>query len=45
VQFLSSRVSNLHWIDATISELRLEVEGGDKFFRSVLEAQESAALQ
>jgi hypothetical protein len=36
-QFLSPRVSNLHWIDATISELRLEVDDRDKLFGSVLE--------
>jgi hypothetical protein len=29
-QFLSPRVSRLRWIDATISELRLEVEDGDE---------------
>jgi hypothetical protein len=37
-QVLSPRVSNLHRIDATISELRLDVEDGGKFFGSVLEA-------
>ncbi|MDR1557746.1 MAG: hypothetical protein LBS88_12085, partial [Tannerellaceae bacterium] len=30
--------SILHWINATISELRLEVEDRDNFFGSVLEA-------
>jgi hypothetical protein len=37
-QFLSPRVSKLHWIDATISELRLEVEYRDKLISLVLEA-------
>jgi hypothetical protein len=37
-QFLSPRVSKLHLIDATISELRLEVEDRDELFGSVLEA-------
>jgi hypothetical protein len=36
-QFVSPRVSKLQWIDATISELRLEVEDGDEFLGSVLE--------
>jgi hypothetical protein len=36
--FLSPRVSKLHLIDTTISELRLEVEDRDNFFSSVLEA-------
>jgi hypothetical protein len=34
---LSPRVAKLHWIDATIDELMLEVEDGDKFFRPVLD--------
>jgi hypothetical protein len=37
-QSVSLRVSSLYWIDATISEVRLEVEGENKFFGSVLEA-------
>jgi hypothetical protein len=37
-QFLSPRVSELQSIDATISELRLEVEDRDGLFGSVLEA-------
>jgi hypothetical protein len=37
-QFLSPRVSELHWMDATISELRLEVDNPDELFGSVLEA-------
>jgi hypothetical protein len=37
-QFLSPLVSKLHLIDATISELRLEVKDRDNFFGSVLEA-------
>jgi hypothetical protein len=37
-QFLSPRLSKLHPSDATISELRLEVEDRDELFRSVLEA-------
>jgi hypothetical protein len=37
-QFLSPPVSILHWIDATISELRLGVEFGDDLFGSVLAA-------
>jgi hypothetical protein len=36
-RFLSPRVSKLHWIDATISELRLEAEDGDELLGSVLE--------
>jgi hypothetical protein len=36
-QFLSPRVAKLHWIDATISELRFEVEDRDDSFGSVLE--------
>jgi serine/threonine protein kinase len=37
-QFLSPRVSKLQSIDATISELRLEVADGEELFGSVLEA-------
>jgi hypothetical protein len=37
-QFLSPRVSKLHSIDATISELRLEVRDRQRVFGSVLEA-------
>jgi hypothetical protein len=37
-QFLSPRLSKFHWVDATISELRLEVEDRDNLFGSVLEA-------
>jgi hypothetical protein len=37
-QFLSPRVSELGCIDATISEMRLEVEDRDGLFGSVLEA-------
>jgi hypothetical protein len=37
-QFLSPRVSKLQLIDATISELKLEVDDGDDLFGSVLEA-------
>jgi hypothetical protein len=37
-QFLSPRVSKRHWIDATISELKLEVESRGNLFGSVLEA-------
>jgi hypothetical protein len=37
-QFLSPRVPKRHSIDATITELRLEVEDRDKLFGSVLEA-------
>jgi hypothetical protein len=37
-QFLSPRVSKLHWIDATISELTLEVEDAHGLFGSVLKA-------
>jgi hypothetical protein len=43
-QFLSPRVSKLHWIDATISELRLEVEDRDKLFGSVLEAAKGNSI-
>jgi hypothetical protein len=35
---LSPRVSKLHWIDATISEQRREVEDADDSFISMLEA-------
>jgi hypothetical protein len=44
-QFLSPRVSSLHWIDATISEVRLEVEGGDKFVLVPCWKLQEAALQ
>jgi hypothetical protein len=37
-QFLSDRVSKFHRIDATISELRLEIDDGNELFVSVLEA-------
>jgi hypothetical protein len=37
-QFLSPRISTLHWADATADELRLEVEDGDGLFASVLKA-------
>jgi hypothetical protein len=37
-QFLSPRVPRLHSIDATISELVLKVENGDKLFDSVFKA-------
>jgi hypothetical protein len=37
-QFLSPQVAALYSIDATISELRLEVEDGDLAFDSLLEA-------
>jgi hypothetical protein len=37
-QFLSPPVSELHWTDATISELRLEVEDREDFFGAVSEA-------
>jgi hypothetical protein len=43
-QFLSPRVSKFHWIDATISELRLEVEDQDNFFGSVLEAARGGSI-
>jgi protoporphyrinogen oxidase len=36
--FSSLRVSKLHWIDATISELGPKVEYQDKLFSSLLEA-------
>jgi hypothetical protein len=35
---LSPRISKLHWIDATISELKLEVEKRDMLFGSMLKA-------
>jgi hypothetical protein len=44
-RFVSPRVSKLHWIDATISELRLEVEDGNQLFVSLLEAARAASLQ
>jgi hypothetical protein len=43
-QFLSPRVSKLHSIDATISELRLEVEDRDKLFGLVLEAAKGNSI-
>jgi hypothetical protein len=43
-QFLSPLVSNLHCIDATISELRLEVQDGDELFGSVLEAAQGCNI-
>jgi hypothetical protein len=43
-QFLSPRVSKLHSIDATISELRLEVEDRDELFGSVLEAAKGDSI-
>jgi hypothetical protein len=43
-QFLSPRVSKLHSIDPTISELRLEVEDRDELFGSVLEAAEGNSI-
>jgi hypothetical protein len=43
-QFLSPQVSKLHSIDATIDELRLEVEDGDELFGSVLEAAGSGNI-
>jgi hypothetical protein len=42
-QFLSPRVSKLQWIEAMISELRLEVEDQKELFCSVLEATGSGA--
>jgi hypothetical protein len=44
-RFLSPRVSKLRWIDARISELRLEVEDGEELFDSVLGAAGAAASQ
>jgi hypothetical protein len=43
-QFLSPRLSKLHLIDATVSELRLEVEDGDGLFSSVLEAARGGSI-
>jgi hypothetical protein len=43
-QFLSPRVSQLHSIDATISELRLEIEDRDELFASVLEAARGSSI-
>jgi hypothetical protein len=43
-QFLSSRVSKVHWTDVTISELRLEVEDGHGLFSSVLEATKGGSI-
>jgi hypothetical protein len=43
-QFLSPQGSKLHSIDATISELRLEVEDRDKLFGSVLEAAKGDSI-
>jgi hypothetical protein len=43
-QFLSPRVSKLQSIDATISELRLEVEDRDELFSSVLEAARGGSI-
>jgi hypothetical protein len=43
-QFLSPLVSNLHSIDATISELRLEVDDGEELFGSVLEAAHGCSI-
>jgi hypothetical protein len=37
-QLLLLRVCKLHWIDETISELKLEIEVRDDLFGSVLEA-------
>jgi hypothetical protein len=37
-QFLSPRVSKLHSIDATINELRLEIEDRDELFGPVSES-------
>jgi hypothetical protein len=37
-QFLSPRVSKLHWIDATVSELTLDVDDAHGLFGSVLKA-------
>jgi hypothetical protein len=44
-QFLSARVSKLHLIDATISELRLEVEDRGELFGSVLEAAKGNSIE
>jgi hypothetical protein len=43
-QFLSPRVCHLHWIDATIDELGLEVYDRDELFRSVLEAARGGSI-
>jgi hypothetical protein len=43
-QFLSPRVSKLHSIDATVSELKLEVGDRDRLFRSVLETAEGGTI-
>jgi hypothetical protein len=43
-QFLSPLVSKLHLIDATISELRLEIEDRDELFGSVLEAAKGNSI-
>jgi hypothetical protein len=43
-QFLSPRVCKLRWIDATISELRLEVEDGEELFGSMLEASQGCSI-
>jgi hypothetical protein len=43
-RFLSPRVSKLHWIDSTISELTLEAEDGDELFGSVLEAVSGGSI-
>jgi hypothetical protein len=43
--FLLPRVSELHWIDATISELSRKGRHPDKLFRSVLNGAEAIALQ
>jgi hypothetical protein len=43
-QFLSPRVSELNSIDATISELRLEVDDRDELFGSVLQAAKGNSI-
>jgi hypothetical protein len=43
-QLLSPGLSELHSIDTTISELRLEVEDRDKLFGSVLEAAKGNSI-
>jgi hypothetical protein len=43
-QFLSPRVSKFQSIDATISELKLEVEDGGELFGSVLEATRGCGI-
>jgi hypothetical protein len=45
VRQLLPRVSRLHSIDATISELRLEVEDGGELLGEVSELQEVTALE